>query len=173
MRVLRMLSIAAALVLVFAAAAPAADVRVDWKEQARLHGRPVISFRVQRLITRKKGKVTAWAVVASVTNTTTKALRVSSNQFGLALFSDGKTTDPRRAKTLFRAIAFSPALPRVLAPGKSWRGTFIGGGAVANGSYVRVIFGWFAGPAVGGPGFNWISDHAAHWCPTTCPGFSA
>src|SRR4051812_39779883 len=111
MRFIRALPVVTALALVLAAAASAGVVPVDWNEQAKLHGTPVISFHVQALASKKSGGVAGWAVVASVTNKTSKALRIKTNQFGLALFKDGKTLDPRHA-TLLGAVGFSPPLPK-------------------------------------------------------------
>jgi hypothetical protein len=172
MRFLRALPVVAALALVLASTVSAGVVHVDWREKAKLHGTPVIAFHVQALVTQSKGKVSGWAVVATVKNTTKRPLRIATNQFGLALFKDGKAIDPRKGK-LMPALAFKPALPKVLAPGKSWSGTFAGIGAPPNGTYVRVLFGWFSGPAVGGSGFNWLSDHVQQWCSGKCSTFGA
>jgi hypothetical protein len=172
MRVLRSSLALAVACGVLAGGASAATVRLNWHEQATVHAKPAIGFHVQALVTKKKGKVSGWAVVAEVTNRSSKPLRISAHQFGLALFKDATSTDPRKA-TLLPAGAFSPALPAVLAPGKTWRGTFIGAGSLTSGQYVRVLFGWFSGPAVGGTGFNWISDHVHHWCPASCSTYGA
>jgi hypothetical protein len=163
MRFIRALPVVAALALVLAGTVSAGVVNVDWDEQAKLHGSPVISFHVQALVSKTSGKVSGWGVVASMTNKTSKPLQIKTNQFGLALFKDGKTLDPRRA-TLLAAAGFNPPVPKVLGPGKTWRGTFAGVGTPPEGSYVRVLFGWFSGPAVGGSGFNWLSDHVHQWC---------
>ena len=172
MRFIRALPVVAVLALVLAATVSAGVVHVNWNEQAKLSGTPVISFHVQTLVSKTSGKVSGWAVVASVTNKTSKPLRIKTTQFGLALFKDGKTLDPRRA-TLMPAAAFSPPVPKVLGPGKTWHGTFAGVGIPPDGSYVRVLFGWFSGPAVGGSGFNWLSDHVQHWCSASCSVFGA
>jgi hypothetical protein len=119
MRFIRALPVVAVLALVLAATVSAGVVHVNWNEQAKLHGSPVIAFRVKTLATKTIGKVTGWAVVASVTNKASKPLRITTSQFGLALFKDGKTLDARRA-TLLPAAAFSPPVPKVLGPGKTW-----------------------------------------------------
>jgi len=172
MRALRTSIVTAVVFGALAGGAAAATVQLNWHEQAKVHAKPAIGFHVQALITQTKGKISGWAVVAEVTNRTAKPLKISAHQFGLALFKDAKATDPHHA-TLLPAGAFSPALPAVLAPGKTWRGTFIGAGGPPKGSYVRVLFGWFSGPAVGGTGFNWISDHVHHWCPGSCSTYGA
>ena len=172
MRFLGLLTVVAALTLALAAAAPAGVVHVDWHEQATIGGKPRIAFHVQALVSRTKGKLSGWAVVATVTNRTTKPLRISRGQFGLALFPNAKSTDARRAK-LMPAAAFSPPLPKVIGPGKTWKGTFAGVGVPPEGAYVRVLFGWFSGPAVGGSGFNWLSDHVQHWCAGACTTYGA
>ena len=172
MRFVRALPVVAVLALVLAATVSTGVVHVDWREQAKLHGSPVIAFHVQTLASKASGKLTGWGVVASVTNKTSKPLRITTSQFGLALFKDGKTIDPRRA-TLLPAAVFSPPVPKVLGPGKTWKGTFAGVGAPPDGSYVRVLFGWFSGPAVGGSGFNWLSDHVQQWCSGKCSTYGA
>jgi hypothetical protein len=172
MRFLRALLAVAALCLALAAAGSAGVVPVDWNEQAKLKGSPVISFHVQALVGKVKGKLRGWAVVASLTNRTSKPLHIETNQFGLALFDSAKQVNLPKGK-LLPAIAFKPSMPTVLGPGKTWRGTFAGIGLPPNGSYVRVLFGWFSGPAVGGPGFNWLSDHVEHWCSAKCSTYGA
>src|SRR3982074_613767 len=97
MRFIRALPVVAVLALVLAAAVSARVLRVNWNEQAKLHGRPVISFHVQAIVSKTSGKVSGWAVVASLTNRTSKPLAIKMSQFGLALFKDAKTLDPRRA----------------------------------------------------------------------------
>jgi hypothetical protein len=172
MRLLRSSLVIAVVFGVLAGGAAALTVPLNWHEQAKVHAKPAIAFHVAALVTQKKGKVAGWAVAAEVTNRSSKPLRISAHQFGLALFKDSASTDPHKA-TLLPAGAFSPALPAVLAPGKTWRGTFIGAGGPTRGQYVRVLFGWFSGPAVGGSGFNWISDHVHYWCPKPCSGYGA
>jgi hypothetical protein len=172
MRVLRSSLAIAVAFGALAGGAAATTVQLNWHEQAKVRAKPAIAFHVQALVSQTKGKVSGWAVVAAVTNTSTKPLRISARQFGLALFENSSSTDPRQAK-LLPAGAFSPALPATLAPGKTWRGTFIGVGKPTKGSYVRVLFGWFSGPAVGGTGFNWISDHVHRWCPGSCSTYGA
>jgi hypothetical protein len=172
MRARFLVPVLVAVCLACTAAAQAGVTPLGWREQAKVATKPVIRFHVQALVTRTKGKLAGWAVTAEVTNTSSKTLRIRADQFGLALFSNGKSTSARDAK-LMPAAAFDPALPAVLGPGKTWRGTFAGLGIPPNGAYVRVLFGWFSGPAVGGTGFNWLSDHVHHFCNGACSTFGA
>jgi hypothetical protein len=154
--------------LVFGDAAAAGVVHVGWNERAKVGGKPAIGFRVESFVTRTSGGNHAWAVVGSITNRTSKPLRVS-DQFGLVLFRDAATIDPREGK-LMPALAFSPPVPKVLAPGKTWRGSFGGAGTLPKGAYVRVLFGWFSGPALEGKhGFNWLTDHVQRWRSRSVP----
>jgi hypothetical protein len=172
MRAARLAVVPAALALVLAGGASAGVVQVNWNEQAKVKAKPAIAFHVRALADKTKGKVSGWAVTASFTNRTSKPLRISRNQFGLALFKNAKATNPKDG-TLMPALAFKPDLPAVLAPGKTWRGTFAGYGKPPEGAYVRVLFGWFSGPAVGGSGFNWLSDHVQRWCSGHCSTYGA
>jgi hypothetical protein len=172
MRVRALAGVLALVALVLAVGASAGVVQVNWNEQATLHAKPVIAFHVLALADQTKGKTSGWAVTASVTNRSSKPLHVSGKQFGLALFGDATSTNPKAA-LLLPALAFKPKLPAVLAPGKTWRGTFAGYGKPPEGAYVRVLFGWFSGPAVGGPGFNWLSDHVHRWCSNGCSKYGA
>jgi hypothetical protein len=70
-----------------------------------------------------------------------------SRQFGLMLFSTGlhSELETRNAKdslpTIRPAETFAPALPAVLQPHQTWRGTIGARGPLAAGTWVRIVFG--------------------------------
>jgi hypothetical protein len=62
------------------------------------------------------------------------------------------------------ATTYAPALPLVLRPGKTWRGTISAPGALAGGLWVRLSFGPFVSAADPPEGAAsqvvWFTDHA-------------
>jgi hypothetical protein len=172
MRLRRLLSVTAVAALALPASASAGVVHVNWREQAKVGGKPVVQFHVETLASSKQGNHSVWVVVASVTNRSSKTLTLSK-QFGLARYRGAKDVSPRLG-TLLPALTFRPALPKTLRPGQTWRGAFGGFGVPPDGTYVRVVFGRFAGPAVPGAPFAWITDHARRWCSAaSCTGYGA
>ena len=63
-----------------------------------------------------------------------------------------------------QATAYRPALPSVLRPGATWRGTISAPGALAGGLWVRISFGPFVSLSNPPPGTDspvvWFTDHA-------------
>jgi hypothetical protein len=90
--------------------------------------------------------------------------------FGLMLFSSGEDDDleSRNASGTLPAIrsatTYQPSLPQILEPGASWEGTISASGALAAGSWVRVVFGALVAVARPPEGLGervvWITDHA-------------
>ncbi len=64
------------------------------------------------------------------------------------------------------ATSYRPALPSVLRPGTTWRGTISAPGALAGGLWVRLSFGPFVSvgdpPDGAAPQVVWFTDHAYH-----------
>ncbi len=139
-------------------------VRVHWIEQAKTgDGTLVARFRVDGLISVVEGKDKAWGVAGAFSNDSSVPMKIS-NQFALAIFKNA--TDHEKSQAKFKpAVKFKPALPKMLQPGQQWSGTFAGNGVPPKGSYVRVVFGWFATGDVipGQTGFNWLTDHVRRW----------
>ena len=90
--------------------------------------------------------------------------------FGLMLFSSGEPEELESKNAsddlpaVRNAVRYEPSLPRILEPGTSWTGTISAPGALASGSWVRVVFGALI--SVGKPPAEmddyvvWITDHA-------------
>ncbi len=91
-------------------------------------------------------------------------------RLGLMLFADGgqETLDEANRAgelpPLREAVTIDPPPPNVLAPGERWESTLAAPGALADGSYVRVVFGTLV--AVGEPPGEmlptviWITDRS-------------
>lgn len=93
---------------------------------------------------------------------------VTRMTFGLLLLSSGEQAELDRQNAngtlppVRRAVRFEPALPPVLEPGRSWRGTMSAPGALVADSWARVVFGPLV--SVGSPPdgleerLAWITD---------------
>ena len=131
-----------------------------------------LRFRVDWLKVVKGG----WQARIGMTNETTSAYDVGGPEatldrsFGLMLFatrSHSELDERNRQGTLppvREAVRFQPALPKVLEAGDSWEGTISAPGALAAGSWARVVFGALVvigkPPAGAQPQVVWITDHA-------------
>jgi hypothetical protein len=132
----------------------AAPPQVIWVGTSELDGDGGVGFLldVRRLHTTPSG----WRVEATVTNATPARWTIGrphmsgGTKFGLfvaqsarelrasRLAASGRTTPP------LIASAFDPPLPRSLAPGASWSGSFAGTGQLPAQSFVSVVFGRFS-----------------------------
>jgi hypothetical protein len=153
------------------AAAPPQTAALGWKEVYGSPGQKLL-FRVDRLKVVQGG----WSARIGMTNDTTTAYDVGgpeatlNRSFGLMLFSTNARSeldDRNRRGTLppvREAVRFDPALPKVMEAGDSWEGTISGPGALAAGSWARVVFGALVvigKPPSGAPSqIVWITDHA-------------
>ena len=144
---------------------------LDWQETYG-SGADRVVFEVERLEISPGG----WRAWVAVTNDTPVSYELGDpratldREFGLKLFTtdDHDELERRIANGTLPATRvakrYEPTLPRLLTPGSTWRGTMSAPGALAAGSYVRVVFGTLL--AVGKPpeGMNhrivWITDHA-------------
>lgn len=151
--------LALSIVLVAPAKAAAETFDLGWRESDGPIG--VMSITVSTLTVGARGR----SVRASFTNRSRVALSVvAARPPGFAL---RVSTSPSISTRVFRrlpATRFAPALPAVLRPGRTWRGTFGGPGRPARQTYLRVTFGRFIGkpsPLRDYPtGFGWLTDHA-------------
>jgi len=96
-----------------------------------------------------------WRVEAMVTNATAARWTIGrphvsgGTKFGLFVAPTARELRASRLEASARttrpltANAFDPPLPRSLAPGASWSGSFAGTGQVPAGSFVSVVFGRF------------------------------
>ena len=147
--------------------AEAQRVELDWRERYPPTGAG-LRFSVDELVVRDEG----WSAEVGVTNTTGISFELdpSRHQFGLMLFASGDLGEleaasrngslpaPRLAESM------RPGPPKVLGPGESWRGTISAPGALADGSFVRVVFGPFTAlgdpPEGMEPVVSWITDRS-------------
>lgn len=96
-----------------------------------------------------------WSVRVSVTNRTTTPFDVQTGPgdytFGLMLFPTGdleavlKANREGKLPPVREATRLEPPPPEVLRPGATWRATLSAPGSLADGSWVRVVFGTFLG----------------------------
>ena len=144
---------------------------LDWRETHGPEGEQIV-FSVESLEVEGGG----WSARLSVENRTSIAYEVGDpratldRSFGLMLFGSGELEELERRNSsgtlpaIRPAATYEPSLPQVLEPGASWEGTIGASGALAAGSWVRVVFGALI--AVGKPpeGLGerivWITDSA-------------
>jgi hypothetical protein len=130
-----------------------------WKESAKSHGKPMVTFEVKTLDVGKSG----WSARVSVHNLSKRTVRVG-NVFALTFYKGAKITPTTRADAFGQATRFSPRRPAKLAPGASWTGVISGTGrpqpALTGKVYARVVFGPFYNVPGWPKGFFWITDHS-------------
>jgi hypothetical protein len=147
--------------------APAQVAKLDWHEKIGSAGER-LEFGWDRFQVVRGG----WRAHISVTNDSQVAFELDkpNRSFGLMLFSSGKhqdLTERNSAGTLPAVrfgISYKPPLPDTLEPKETWEGTMSGPGALAAGSWVRIVFGYFdavgAAPDIFKGSLLWITDHA-------------
>ena len=147
--------------------APPQVAQLDWVEPYEgKTGR--IVFGVSRFEVLADG----WRAEISITNRTTTRYSIGDRQasidrvFGLMLFRTGDLREleqlnrARELPAARRADRFQPALPLVLRPRQTWKGTISAHGALAAGRWVRVVFGPLVPIAEDEQWLIWITDHA-------------
>lgn len=143
---------------------------LGWREIYGTPGQEVV-FRVDTFdVTR-----TGWTARVGIDNRSEEGWKLEpgatpDGTFGVRLFETGDASELDERNTLgtlpaVRAAArYEPALPPILEPSASWHGVISAPGALAAGSYVRLVFGTLV--AVGKPPPDldgelvWITDHA-------------
>jgi hypothetical protein len=148
---------ASAVVACLLAVPVAGAARVGWNEQAKIAGKPVMSYTVASLTFGK----TNWSARVSFRNLTKRPITVG-NEFGVGFWSSRKATDLTHAVGFATATKFSSKPPTKLAPGQRWTGVIGGTGRLdrSRSIYARVIFGPFSDfPGQAAP-VVWITDHA-------------
>ena len=157
----------------------AKTIKVSWHEQKVL-GDGALTFNVTKVVLTP----TSWAVTATITNRTGARVEIDPTPKpqpaivglladphvypgGMALvYLHSKPKkwyyDSDRTWWSFNMKASTPGMPKALADGASWTGTFRGSAKVARGIDYRVGFGLFSvsDPKVGESRFMWISDHS-------------
>jgi hypothetical protein len=151
--------------------APPQNARLGWKEPYPAE-RPALVFGVESFTVTRAG----WAARISVENRSKAGWEVGDPRsaaylaFGVLLFPNDDLDELERRNrsgdlpAIRPATRYSPALPRVLRPGATWRGRISAPGALAGGLWARFSFGPFV--SVGKPPEGadslvvWFTDHA-------------
>jgi hypothetical protein len=147
------------------------SARLDWREPYG-SGANRIVFEVERM---EVGPV-GWSARVAITNDTPVPYALGDpgatldREFGVKLFA---TDDPDELErqiangtlpTTRAARSFDPALPKILEPGATWRGAMSAPGALAAGSFLRVVFGPLLSVSTPPEGMSdnivWITDNA-------------
>lgn len=152
-----------------ARAAEPQHVKLGWVESYPSEGER-LRFAVDELDVSAEG----WSVEIAVTNKTNSSFELGVDpaqlSYGLMLFGTGELAELEEANregrlpTVRLAATMKPPPPDVLAPDATWRATLSASGSLADGSYVRVVFGPLR--AVGDPpeGIEpvvlWITDRS-------------
>ena len=142
---------------------------LDWSENHVAAGTGQLVFAVTSLAVTADG----WSADVAVTNRTGYRFEVDTGPagygFGLMLLPTGdqKTVEELNREGLLPAIrrarTIEPPPPAMLRPGATWRGTLAAPGSLADGSWVRVVFGTFRGQGDVPEEFVrvvWFTDHS-------------
>ena len=153
--------------------APPQTARLGWEEPYPAE-KPALVFGVESFTVTRTG----WTARISVENRSKGGWEVGDSRyaaelaFGVLLFPNDDLDELERRNrnrdlpAIRPATMYSPALPRVLRPGATWRGTISAPGALAGGLWARLSFGPFV--SVGKPPAGadtlvvWFTDHAYH-----------
>jgi hypothetical protein len=151
--------------------APPQTAQLGWEEPYPAEA-PALVFRVASFTVTRDG----WSANISVENTSDIGWRVGDasllalGRWGVMLFPDDDADELDRRNHdgslpgIRQATRFIPALPAVLASGKTWQGTISAPGALAGGLWVRISFGPFVADGVPPKGTEtpvvWFTDHA-------------
>jgi hypothetical protein len=144
---------------------------LSWHETYGEAGQRLV-FEVDRLQVLRDG----WRAWVKLTNETPVAYRIGDpgstvdHAFGLMLFATGDISELKRRNregslpSTRSATQYEPRLPRLLDPGATWQGTISAHGALAAGSWVRVVFGTLFAMGATDDSLDrvvvWITDHA-------------
>ena len=128
--------------------APPQTARLGWEEKYPAD-KAALVFGVSSFTVTRNG----WTANVSVENRSNVGWEVGDPRravdraFGVLLFPDDDLEELDRRNrngdlpAIRPATSFSPALPVVLRPGKTWKGTIAARGALAGGLWVRLSFG--------------------------------
>ena len=151
--------------------APPQTAQLGWEEPYPAE-KPALVFGVSSFTVTRDG----WAADLSIENRSEVAWKVGdprftdARAFGVLLFPNDDLDELERRNrsgelpAIRPATSFNPALPFVLRPGETWKGTIAAPGALAGGLWVRVSFGPLS--CVGKPpegaerSVVWFTDHA-------------
>ena len=141
---------------------------LDWVEFARSDGTPVLELRVRRVHLSGSG----WRVWASVRNVSRVSFTLKRPGGVAGTLGRGRNwtwfgltelSAPGVGTRISHAEKYSPPLPRVLAPKRTWSGVFAGPAFSTTDRTIGVTFGFFV-PERRLPGlpesFGWLTDHS-------------
>ena len=145
------------------------EAALGWEESYPASGERLV-FGVRNLTVTEEG----WSADVSLTNNTTIAFDTGADEpgwaYGLMLFDTGDLGELEAAAqsnqlpAVRQARTIEPALPGLLRPNQTWRGTLSAPGALPDGSWVRVSFGPLRAQGDPPPDLDavvvWITDHA-------------
>lgn len=157
------LAVVAAALSSSVASAPSPKVKtvnVNWSEKKAFEGGH-LAFRVTRLVVRGA----QWTVTASITNRSTRTVRMDSITYpayklaGMSLAYEvpsrgGYGYDALPGTNVLQMRFAKPRFPTRLGPGQSWRGTFGAYAVLPKRKKLSVIFGWFTPDGRAEEGFN-------------------
>jgi hypothetical protein len=141
-------------------------VELGWRETARVEKRPILEFEVESIRLRPRG----WTVRGSVTNRSPVRFSILAPD-AIEILEErkqdwtwfGLTWTTAAGVKIVHAEAYRPALPKILEPGQTWRGSFSGPAFAVQGRPIRVTFGMFvprsAPPRHYPAQIGWITDH--------------
>lgn len=151
--------------------APPQTARLAWEEPYPADGAALV-FGVTSFTVTRDG----WTASIAVENRSQigwevgDPRRAAERAFGVLLFPDDDLEElERRSRNgdlpaIRAATSYEPALPLVLRPGMTWKGTIGAPGALAGGLWVRLSFGPLTSigkPPEGAlPRVVWFTDHA-------------
>ncbi|MCP9488122.1 MAG: hypothetical protein MSC30_19965 [Gaiellaceae bacterium MAG52_C11] len=136
---------------------------MTWVERQPLRGGALI-VRVRRIEVAPR----SWTITAEIANRSATTVRIGRRQprdFRKCVTSIVRYVRTKRAygstinRQDFFPLTFRPALPRMLAPGKIWRGTFGSRGVLPKGQDMFVCYGFFT-TAEDPDGFSLISERS-------------
>jgi hypothetical protein len=152
-----------------AQAAEPQQLALGWRESHPDRAADRMIFEVESLEVSERG----WSARVAVSNRTSIAFDVETGPavygFGLMLFPTGSLEEVKKANAEGRlpavreATRIEPSPPPVLQPGTTWRATLTAPGSLADGSWVRVVFGTFLGRGDPPEEFSrvvWFTDRA-------------
>jgi hypothetical protein len=142
---------------------------LDWRESYPAAAGERLVFEVRTLAVTADG----WSAAVAVTNRTPFRFEVDSGPadygFGLMLFADNdlkaleEANREGRLPAIREATTIEPSPPRFLQPRQTWRATLSAPGSLAEGSWVRVVFGTFSGQDDAPDAFKqvvWFTDRS-------------
>lgn len=150
--------------LVLVPSAQARTIKLNWVDRISADfGYLPMTIAVRQVVITPR----AWAVHASITNRSRKAIRIAKPivshppQYTFGLGWAPKCPPPSfSCKLETRDFTYAkPPFPGILRPGQTWKGVYGGPGRPAKGKLIYGTFGYFV-PAGARDGFSWLTQNA-------------